>query len=115
MTDHTRAMLEEAWEAIHRDLPPELPNRASNAEYWAWQKENITYWRKRDPFTRLLDAEAYLDAAVMLVPEGWNACIWTTGAVTLRHPVNPMKDIPANAETPALALLAAIMKAKNDE
>jgi len=107
MTDHTRAMLEEAWVAIHgNDLRLYLctPDADPNSPP-----------ERHDYFTRLLDLEAYLDAAVMLVPEGWNACIWTTGAATLRHPVNPMKDIPANAETPALALLAAIMKAKNDE
>jgi len=112
MTDHTRAMLDEAWEAIHRGgYPPE------------W----LAFINRRNHFTRLLDAEAYLDAAVMLVPEGWEYAIGTGRAQHMTE--NGRKpwawvarsenfELPQSfhmAPTPALALLAAIMKAKNDE
>ncbi len=108
MTD-TRKALEDAWESLAQS------DKAFRRFACAIIDDRGT--TNGGKFANFLDAEAYLDAAVMLVPEGWNACIWTTGAVTLRHPVNPMKDIPANGETPALALLAAILKTKgqNDE
>jgi len=106
MTDHTRAMLEEAWEAIHGGNP--------------------LWWNPADRFrfTRLLDAEAYLDAAVMLVPEGvWWVVSHVMGPQPMtrdlfRADVLVNKDLTIRehiAPTPALALLAAIMKAKNDE
>lgn len=102
MTDHTRAMLEEAWQAIHGGNP--------------------LWWNPADRFrfTRLLDAEAYLDAAVMLVPEGWGMALAVDpNGKTLcglqRKNGAGYASASATAPTPALALLAAIMKAKNDE
>jgi len=103
MTDHTRAMLEESWEAIHGGNP--------------------LWWNPADRFrfTRLLDAEAYLDAAVMLAGD---EAFWRVGhdgagsdpsmykAEFIQFPLAPKSAV---ATTPALALLAAIMKAKNDE
>jgi len=115
MTDHTRAMLEEMaeakWGPTYRDAV-------------------IRDSKLFDLFARfddLLDAKAYLEAAVMLVPEGWEYAIGTGRAQHMTE--NGRKpwawvarsenfELPQSfhmAATPALALLAAIMKAKNDE
>lgn len=62
-------------------------------------------------FTRFLDAEAYTDAALLLVPDG---CKW---AVTSRNSAccNPDHIAPLDwvfAATPALAIAAAALRAK---
>lgn len=76
-------------------------------------------WRdRRDRFTTMLDAEAYLDAAMMLVPEGYD---FATGSgrpqamdPNARGPwawVAAHGDLAGDVcreETPALALCAAI-------
>jgi len=108
MTDHTRAMLEEMAEAKWGQTYRDAVIRDS---------------KLFDLFARfddLLDAEAYLDAAVMLVPEGWGVALAVDpNGKTLcglqRKNGAGYASASATAETPALALLAAIMKAKNDE
>jgi hypothetical protein len=70
-------------------------------------------------FCSLIDAEAWLDAAMTLVPEGW---YWRVGHSTLYagwastnrlHPdhCNPGDETFAKAATPALALCAAALRA----
>lgn len=80
---------------------------------WAWD-------RRKTHFTRLLDAEAWLDAAMMLVPEGWNvdmgfrparALYWAEMARSEHDPLLAGK-YSGRAPTPAEALLAAIEKAR---
>ena len=72
-------------------------------------------------FTRFLDAEAYTDAALMLVPEGWSWSLgemrgvsqyraWfsdhnTPDGLAIRH-------ADADALHPALAIAAAALRAK---
>lgn len=102
------ALLEIAWEAI--------------APTWHIEKSRDL----AGEFTHKLEAHAYLDAALMLLPEGMGWFIgWgqsrpdelMAGARLLRHAefagfeVN--NDVIAEGEgrTPALALLAAIMRA----
>ena len=58
-------------------------------------------------FARRLNAEAYLDAALMLVPEGCGFAIMGNGAKVGRH-------IGASS-TPALALTAATLRARAKE
>lgn len=65
-------------------------------------------------FRAKLDAEAYVDAVLMLVPEGWNR--W---AVTGRHSATVGRDGDVTtqdswvfAATPALALLCAILRSQ---
>ena len=115
MTDHTREMLEEAWEHCAQTDKPF--RRFSCAII---DERGTTNAGK---FGLLLDAEAYLDAVMMLLPKwkvrgiqfnapctddrSWNAQI--------RGGKEGGKHLTGFAPTPALALLAAIMKAKNDE
>jgi hypothetical protein len=69
-------------------------------------------WQEADRFTAMLDAGAYENAALMLVPEG---LVWTlmtdfgglNRARLRRHDCSWMAD----ATTPALALCKAIAKA----
>lgn len=68
-------------------------------------------------FHNMLDAEAYLSAAEMLVPEGWHEWhvgrTWKTGEgqCYALDPVTMHQPVFVFAATPALALLAAILKA----
>jgi len=103
MTNDIRDSFEAAWEAIYGKDP-------------LWWDPALRF-----RFNRMLDAEAYLDAAVMLVPEGWEWCVdnWdgpppTRWCAWGQFPNKGPGD-DHYAETPALALLAAIVKAKNDE
>lgn len=57
-------------------------------------------------FRELLDAKAYLDAAMMLVPEG---CDWELTSTSCARLYQPYAE--AAATTPALALTAASLKA----
>ena len=110
MTDHTRAMLEEAWKTIWPK-----PSDDIGTDVW------LTWFNTLTRFRRLLDAEAYLDAAVMLAGD---EAFWRVGhdgagpdpsmykAEFIQFPIAPKSAV---SPTPALALLAAIMKAKNDE
>jgi hypothetical protein len=92
-----RDKLEEAWDSIARERG--LPWATANAPR----------------FTRLLDAEAWLDAAVMLSSD-WELCLqrwpqsgWTASIWTDEHTeYMPDEVLP----TPAEALLAAIEKAR---
>lgn len=104
----TRAMLEEAWLRIHHEgYPPE--------------NEEDTC-RKCDAFYALLDIntdEAFLAAAMMLLPEGWvgyvgigSGPVW---ACLQNRDDNPTREAEADASTPAQALLAAIIKARSDQ
>lgn len=65
-------------------------------------------------FVRLLEVEAFLDAALLLVPEGWEfylerngAALWDGRESSHRRPI-----FRAHAATPALALTAASLKAR---
>lgn len=105
--EETRALLEEAWLAIHHGgYPPENSQDTC---------------RKCDQFTRFLDAEAYTDAALILVPEGGQ---WAFDShhniarvfVYFDGPQGPAWDeFSGEANTPALALLAAICRARGGE
>lgn len=69
-------------------------------------------WSKADRFLVLLDAQAYLDAAMMLVPEGEYCCVklyrsglaWAELGGRDGH----------KASTPALALVAASLRAHKE-
>ena len=81
--------------------------------YYAWL-------RVKDRFCHLLNTDAYLDAAMMLVPEGctWSAGDWSAIAKGASATCWPPEDRrPPNyngichAATPALALAAACLRA----
>lgn len=63
MTD-TRQALEEAWDKIHP--MPELSDIVSRDQFLMAMEVS---WPARSRFRRFLDAEAWTDAAMMLVPE----------------------------------------------
>ncbi len=102
-----REKLEAAWDTIARERG------------LSWASSNASR------FTRLLDAEAWLDAAMMLVPEGaglkldryWIAsvdgAVWSAHIFTGGIPSNPARVYEwHDAPSPAEALLAAIEKAR---
>ena len=82
-------------------------------EFKAWSKSGTR-------FHRLIDAEAWLDAAMMLVPEGCVFSVMTDfglpgrARIWGRVPLNstPDRGWQADGDTPAEALLAAIEKAR---
>jgi len=115
-----RQALEEAWDKIHP--LPELSDMVSRDEFL---KAMEVSWPARLRFRRFLDAEAWTDAAMCLVPEGWgwnvsqpNAKAIASGLLKEHTPVrgevengSEQRFIVAG-ETPAYALLAACLKAK---
>lgn len=88
---------------------------------WGWdfapKGVNPDEWVKRwNRFRRMLDAGAYLDAAMMLVPDGWEnnmSLHWSTDNERniVCTAVIGWVRIKAEADTPALALAAAIARA----
>jgi hypothetical protein len=70
---------------------------------------------------RMIEVGAYLDAAASLVPEGWG--YWIDGSapelgITVSvMPINPAdrRDKRGDADTPALALTAAALRARAEE
>ena len=85
----------------------------------AWDAIDAWYARQ-DAFDAMLDAEAYLSAAETLVPEGWG---WGAGNcsekddswASVTSPHGDCLDYDAYASTPALALLAAILWARESQ
>lgn len=72
------------------------------------------YWQRSDwgLFNRLLCAEAFVDAAIMLVPEGLTALIDTRCAHARIYQSDGEVGHTGLAVTPALALTAAALKAR---
>lgn len=118
MTD-TRQVMEEAFVAIFGPEPPsEYDGRAWTRNEPDFSPAWTAYIGKRNRFHRFLDAEAWTDAAMMLVPEGWDfsierydkgkcaAYIWPCG----------YRDNAWLSErpTPALALAQACLKAREN-
>lgn len=89
----TRQALEEAFAEIH--------NLTVKPSDW-----DALGWNKADRFRRLLDAEAWTDAAMMLLPEGKGFCIMGNAAKVGKH--------VGVGDMPALALLAACLKAREN-
>lgn len=85
---------------------------------FAFAPENMCpdNWVKRwASFDRKLEAEAYVDAAMMLKPDGWTWSIASNGYAEVRHPRFRTRDCEGRAETPALALAAAALRAHASE
>ncbi len=104
-----REKLEAAWSATYDGSFDPVTGA------WAMTDSDV-----HDHFTRLLDAEAWLEAAMMLVPEGWNVDMgfrparnlcWAEMARSEHDPLLVGK-YSGRAPTPAEALLAAIEKAR---
>jgi len=97
----TRGLLELAWNAVH------------DHQKAPWQKLAVGDGMER--FRRFLEAEAYFDAAMMLVPEGWRYGIMGRAGY-VECGIGPEEEcavFTGRSETPALALAAASLKAKD--
>lgn len=110
MTD-TRQALEEAWDKIHP--MPELSDIVSRDQFLMAMEVS---WPARSRFRRFLDAEAWTDAALILVPEGkcWHIRYdpRLTGATVMDQ--DGFNQHHTLAETPALALLEACLEAREN-
>ena len=112
MTD-TRQVLEEAWEHL-------CQTSLSFRRYACTTIPGGDGWTMTGKFCRFLDAEAWTDAAMMLVPEGW---LWevqwighqTKGRVANAHIWKRFDQSHfAAAAHPALALAQACLKARDN-
>lgn len=117
-----RELFEEAWRQIRGPKPEiwDVPYEVNTPEYAQWAARN---WRMEE----LLDAQAYLDAAAMFVPEGEGH--WPQVSTISTNPNNPSqqkerveiwmknggKPFRGHATTPYFALLAAAMKARQTD
>lgn len=115
--DEQRELLLEAFIAIYGPKPPRVHGGSKELDQW---------FKLYKPFFRKLDAEAYLDAAMMLRPDGDGH--WPQIIATGTNPNNPTrqrerieiwskgnaKPVRANAATLALALTAASLRARSE-
>lgn len=101
-------LMREAYDAC---LPRQLPSSAGTIR---WSRHYLR-------FSRLIEAEAWLDAAMTLVPEGfmWRVQSWPDGVneAILEKGAGDFGAIDARhtetfAATPALALCAAALRAR---
>ncbi|WP_260581227.1 hypothetical protein [Sphingopyxis sp. PET50] len=65
-----------------------------------------------DQMNRMLAADAYESAATMLVPPGWEWTIESGGHVEMTASRLRGPNVEGNAATPALAIVAASLRAK---
>lgn len=120
MTD-TRQVLEEAWERI-TVRPPSYAlacrDDSNSDETLRKLGEQVWDWAERKArFHRFLDAEAWTDAALMLVPEGW---LWRLmPSDTQGHWLSEVWadgtgdcEFGARADHPSLALAQAALRAQ---
>lgn len=93
-----RVVLEAVWDIIAR------------ARGFAWAADNA------QAFMRKSEAEAYLDAAMMMVPEGWTWGVTCrsdgAGMIEAYHHERVLMVETKWCATPALALCAAILQSK---
>jgi hypothetical protein len=104
-----REVLNAAFRAIHGEKPPRVLGGS----------DALTNWLLRyNPFFKMLDAEAYESAAMMLLPEGFRFSLDNAfgggGAVCgaiVNNTVFAKNAKTGDASTPALALVAASLRA----
>jgi hypothetical protein len=68
-------------------------------------------WQERHGF----EPTRSLDAAITLVPEGYWFTVGTDGGAAWASIENPVELWPSNAATPALAIVAAVLRALSQE
>jgi hypothetical protein len=98
------------WKPLYRD---------DYSKWWPPAAVEDSRARKRSilhhPTQPLPAFTASLDAAVTLVPEGWDFCIskgWAEEAIVSLAPAGMATEVIASAATPALALCAAALRAR---
>lgn len=106
MTEPTeREALEALFARVHFPRPPSNPG-----------SEAVDWFRLHNPFYAMLEAKAYLDAALMLVPPGasWNLVSEEKDLppqASIYLPNDLFRTFTGQGTTPALALCAAIKAA----
>ena len=108
--EEQRAVLEKVF-ALLKPEPPKGNSLAPTRQWRVWEDDKIL-------FTAMLAIGAYESAALMLVPEGWEVSMYFAMAsfrpeVQLENEATRIKwepPITGNASTPALALIAAIVR-----
>lgn len=108
MSENVREVLELAF----FDIFGREPDKVHIPEWNQWRDREIR-------FKRFLDTGAYVNAALMLVPEGWQCSIvifsdGSSEAVLTDDRVNPVRlnDIERMGDSPALAIAQAALAAK---
>lgn len=118
-----REALEEAFKVIFGPEPPsEYDGRAWTRNEPDFSPTWTAYIAKRNSFRRFLDAEAWTDAAMMLIPDNWTA--WEmrshAGRSHFSADLSRLSECDAGQEDwahgrgmhPALALAEAALRAK---
>lgn len=120
----TRELLEEAFLVVFGPIPPsEYDGRAWKRNEPDFSPAWTAYTKRRTRFNRMLDAEAYLEAAMLLAPEAWECAIyWNISPFEPEAQLENeqrrtrwLEPVTGRAKTPALALLAAILRAKETD
>lgn len=102
--DQQREVLEALWTQLHGGTDPQ----------WCQYYDEVEVRHEARYFLAMLDCGAFVDAALMLLPEGWG---WSAHAPSVPEPDNPPSAriwaggkgvFEASGNTPALALCAAI-------
>lgn len=113
-----RETLEQLWTKLHpkpnREDEPEWlgPRTLREPLYHAWETFRLKFYK-------MLDAEAYLDAAMMLAPDRYRVQIRGTigkdnfNVRLLERKTGLEKSVLGIGTTPALALVAAIERINN--
>lgn len=97
-------LFDTAFVAVHGPKPPRVHGGSTDLGNWL-----ASYNR----FYDLMKSEAWLDAALMLVPERG---VWTVASASAAIDAGPYAAVDehiAEAATPALALCAAALRAKD--
>lgn len=103
----TRQALEEAFRTV---FPPP-PNAHLGIDVPALEAHTQIVRR----FRRFLDAEAWTDAAMMLVPEGWDYALYSRGEAAVHRSRSGRRTfLEGTADHPALALAQACLKAREN-
>lgn len=112
--EQIKELLWEAFRTVYGAKPPRLPGGSAELD---------AHLRASNPFFRLIEAGAFLDAAMSLVPEEmeWKVFSWRNASkeyprlasakVYLGSINDPTIDV-FTAATPALALTAAALRAR---
>ena len=109
-----RELLEEAWEECCRES-------LSFRRFACTTIPGGDGWTMTGRFIRMIDAGAYESAALMLVPEGrdWSVAMHTLGDETRAAVARILRPngigLNTAAPTPALALAAAALRAKEND
>ena len=112
--DQQADLLREAFTTVFGEEPPsEYKPRAWKTGEPDFSPAWVAYINRRNRFRNFLDCGAYESAAISMLPEGADCTVsWCHGKA---EAVAFIDAITGDAATPALALIAAILKAKEQQ